>query len=126
MLKQTIITEDAPQAIGCYSQAVKADKYVYMSGQIGLSPQTMQLAATVEAQTHQVFKNLKAVAIASGGSLNDIIKLNIYLTDMNDFSVMNEIMSEYFIKPYPARAAIGVNQLPRGALIEIEAVMLLA
>jgi reactive intermediate/imine deaminase len=123
MGKQIIHTDDAPQAIGCYSQAVKVGDTVYMSGQIGLDPKTMELADGFENQTHQVFKNLSAVAKASGGNLSNIAKLNVFLTDMNNFASVNKIMAEYFSEPYPARAAIGVKELPKGAIVEADAVM---
>ena len=127
MSKQIIQTQQAPQAIGTYSQAVKVSggETVYLSGQIGLDAATMQMVNGIEAQIQQVFLNLKAVADASGGSLNDIVKLNIFLTDLDYFARVNEIMSSYFEQPYPARAAIGVKALPRGALVEMDAVMVL-
>lgn len=125
MVKQIIHTDDAPQAIGCYSQAVKVGNTVYMSGQIGLDPKTMELADGFEKQTHQVFKNLYAVAKAAGGNLANIAKLNVFLTDMNNFAIVNKIMAEYFSEPYPARAAIGVKELPKGAIVEADAVMVL-
>lgn len=127
MKKQIIQTADAPQAIGTYSQAVRvgAGDTVYLSGQIGLDPFTMQMVDGIEGQIQQVFLNLKAVAAASGGDLGDIVKLNIYLTDLANFARVNEIMASYFSQPYPARAAIGVAALPRGALVEMDAVMVL-
>jgi reactive intermediate/imine deaminase len=125
MSKSIIQTADAPAAIGTYSQAVRVDRTVYLSGQIGLDPATMQLVDGIEAQIHQVFKNLRAVATAAGGSLGDVAKLNVFLTDLGHFSRVNEIMSEYFSQPYPARAAVGVASLPRGALVEADAVMVL-
>jgi reactive intermediate/imine deaminase len=127
MTKQIIHTTDAPQAIGTYSQAVRINRgdTVYLSGQIGLNPATMQMADGIEAQIQQVFSNLKAVATASGGSLNDIVKLNIFLIDLDNFALVNEIMANYFTQPYPARAAIGVKALPRGALVEMDGVMVL-
>lgn len=126
MAKTTIHTDAAPQAIGPYSQAVKVGDTVYLSGQIALVPQTMQLAgAQIETQVEQVFKNLAAVATAAGGSLQDIVKLNVYLTDLADFAVVNEIMARVFREPYPARAAIGVGQLPKDASVEMDAVMVL-
>ena len=127
MSKQIIQTQHAPQAIGTYSQAVKVSggETVYMSGQIGLDASTMQMVTGIDAQIQQVFLNLKAVAAASGGSLNDIVKLNIFLTDLDHFSLVNEIMATYFDQPYPARAAIGVKALPRGALVEMDAVMVI-
>lgn len=126
MASKTIIqTPDAPAAIGTYSQAVRVDHTVYLSGQIGLDPITMQLAETTEGQIHRVFQNLRAVASAAGGSLNDVVKLNIYLTDLAHFAKVNEIMATYFYQPYPARAAVGVASLPRGADVEADAVMVL-
>jgi reactive intermediate/imine deaminase len=126
MDKRIIQTADAPAAIGTYSQAVRVDNTVYMSGQIGLDPSTMQLVDGVDAQIHQVFKNLAAVAAAAGGSLADVVKLNVFLTDLGHFSRVNEIMADYFAAPYPARAAVGVAALPRGALVEADAVMVAA
>ena len=125
MNKSIIQTADAPAAIGTYSQAVKVDHTVYMSGQIGLDPASMQLVDGIEAQIHQVFKNLSAVASAAGGSLADVVKLNVFLTDLGHFPKVNEIMSTYFTQPYPARAAVGVAALPRGALVEADAVMVI-
>jgi len=125
MSKSIIQTADAPAAIGTYSQAVRVDRTVYLSGQIGLDPASMQLVDGIEAQIHQVFKNLRAVANAAGGSLGDVAKLNLFLTDLGHFSRVNEIMAEYFSQPYPARAAVGVASLPRGALVEADAVMVL-
>lgn len=125
MTKQIIHTADAPQAIGTYSQAVRVSggDTVYLSGQIGLDPVSMQMANGIEAQIQQVFANLKAVAAASGGSLNDVVKLNIFLTDLDNFALVNETMAGHFSQPYPARAAVGVKALPRGALVEMDAVM---
>ena len=127
MKKQIIQTDDAPQAIGTYSQAVRVSTgdTVYISGQIGLDPSTMQMVNGIESQIQQVFLNLKAVTMAGGGTLEDIVKLNIYLTDLDDFAMVNKIMASYFGQPYPARAAIGVVALPRGALVEMDAVMVL-
>ena len=125
MSKQIIKTNDAPQAIGTYSQAVKAGNTVYLSGQIGLDPVSMQLVEGIEAQIHRVFKNLQAVALASNGTLADIVKLNVFLTDLGHFAKVSEIMAQYFIEPYPARAVVGVASLPRGALVEADAVMVL-
>ncbi len=125
-MKKTIIkTNDAPQAIGTYSQAVKAGNTVYLSGQIGLDPANMQLVEGIELQIHRVFKNLQAVALASNGTLADVVKLNVFLTDLGHFAKVNEIMAQYFQEPYPARAAVGVASLPRGALVEADAVMVL-
>ena len=125
MSKTIIATPDAPAAIGTYSQAVKAGNTVYLSGQIGLDPASMQLVDGIEAQIHQVFGNLRAVAIAAGGTLADVVKLNVFLTDLGHFTKVNEIMAQYFIQPYPARAAVGVASLPRGALVEADAVMVI-
>ncbi len=126
MTTKTIIsTPDAPAAIGTYSQAVRVDDTVYLSGQIGLDPDTMTLVDGIEAQVNRVFKNLRAVADASGGSLDDVVKLNIYLTDLGHFAKVNEIMATYFSQPYPARAAVGVATLPRGALVEADGVLIL-
>jgi reactive intermediate/imine deaminase len=126
MAKQIIHTDGAPQAIGTYSQAVKVDKTVYLSGQIGLDPVGMQLVDGIEAQVHRVFQNMRAVAEAAGGSMADIVKLNVFLTDLSNFALVNTIMAEYFTQPYPARAAVGVASLPRGALVEADGVMELA
>ncbi len=126
MATKTIIsTPDAPAAIGTYSQAVRVDDTVYLSGQIGLDPDTMILVDGIEAQVNRVFQNLRAVAVAAGGSMNDVVKLNIYLTDLIHFAKVNEIMATYFSQPYPARAAIGVATLPRGALIEADGMLVL-
>lgn len=123
--KEVIHAENAPKAIGCYSRAIKVANTVYLSGQIGLIPETMELVDGIEQQTHQVFKNLQAVVAAAGGTLNDIVKLNIYMTTMSNFALINQIMSEYFTAPYPARAAIGVQELPKGALVEADGVVIL-
>lgn len=125
MEKQIVSTAAAPAAIGPYSQAVRAGNTVYLSGQIGLDPATMQLVEGFEAQTRRVFDNLKAVAAAAGGSLADAVRITIYLTDLAHFPVVNEIMAAYFAQPYPARATIGVAQLPRGAQVEVDAVLVL-
>lgn len=124
-MSRTIIqTDKAPQAIGTYSQAVKCNNTVYMSGQIPLVPETMVLVeGDMEVQISRVFDNLQAVAQAAGGSLQDIAKLNIFLTDLNNFALVNEVMARYFKQPYPARAAIGVASLPKGAEVEMDAVM---
>ncbi|OZA13317.1 MAG: reactive intermediate/imine deaminase [Hydrogenophilales bacterium 17-62-8] len=124
-MKQIISTPQAPAAIGTYSQAVRAGDTVYMSGQIGLDPASMQMVDGIDAQIHQVFKNLAAVASAAGGSLADVVKLNVFLTDLVHFPKVNEIMAQYFSEPFPARAAVGVAALPRGALVEADAVMVL-
>ena len=123
MSKQIISSSLAPAAIGTYSQAVKVGNTVYMSGQIGLDPASMVLVDGVEAQIHRVFSNLKAVAEAAGGNMGDIVKLNIFLTDLTNFTMVNTIMAEFFTQPYPARAAVGVASLPRGALVEADGVM---
>lgn len=126
-MSRTIIqTNGAPAAIGTYSQAVKVGNTVYLSGQIGLDPQSMQLVEGIEAQVHRVFQNLQEVCEAAGGSLADIVKINIFLTDLGHFVLVNSIMAEYFAQPYPARAAVGVASLPRNALVEADAVMVLA
>ncbi|MGB7991565.1 MAG: RidA family protein [Candidatus Methylophosphatis roskildensis] len=125
MSKRIVSTHNAPAAIGTYSQAVVAGDTVYLSGQIGLEPATMTMADSFEAQTVRVFENLKAVAEAAGGSLADAVKLNLYLVDLENFAQVNEIMSRYFQQPYPARAAVGVKALPRGALVEADAVLVL-
>ncbi|SDY75338.1 RidA family protein [Nitrosomonas sp. Nm58] len=127
MNKQIIQTTDAPQAIGTYSQAIRVSggETVYLSGQIGLDPSTMQMVEGVESQIVRVILNMKAVAVASGGGLSDVVKLNVYLTDLANFAKVNEIMANHFSQPYPARAAIGVAALPRGALVEMDAVMVL-
>jgi reactive intermediate/imine deaminase len=123
MKNQIISTADAPQAIGTYSQAVRAGETVYLSGQIGLDPKTMQLVQGIEAQIHRVFQNLQAVAAAAGGAFDDVVKLNVYLTDLAHFPKVNEVMAGYFKEPYPARAAVGVAALPRGAIVEMDAVL---
>ena len=123
MSKQIISTSAAPAAIGTYSQAVKAGNTVYLSGQIGLDPASMQLVEGIEAQVRRVFDNLKAVTEAAGGSMSDIVKLNVFLLDLSNFALVNSIMAEYFTQPYPARAAVGVASLPKGALVEADAIM---
>jgi reactive intermediate/imine deaminase len=126
MLKEIINTDKAPQAIGTYSQAVRADRTVYLSGQIPLSPKTMTLVdGDIKAQIVQVFENLQAVAEAAGGTFADFVKLNVYLTDLAHFPLVNEVMGHYFQEPYPARAAVGVAALPKGALVEIDGIMCL-
>jgi len=127
MSKSTISTDKAPQAIGTYSQAVRVagGETIYLSGQIGLDPASMEMVQGIDAQIEQVIANLKAVITASGGSLSDVVKLNVYLTDLSNFSKVNEIMGKHFNQPYPARAAIGVAALPRGALVEMDAVVVL-
>ncbi|NIN37108.1 MAG: RidA family protein [Gammaproteobacteria bacterium] len=126
MSRSIISTDQAPQAIGTYSQAVKTGNTVYLSGQIPLVAETMELVeGDMRAQITRVFENLSAVAAASGGSLADVAKLNIYLTDLAHFPLVNEIMAEYFQEPYPARAAVGVAALPKGAQVEMDAVLVL-
>jgi len=126
MARKIIHTENAPSAIGTYSQAVQVGDTVYLSGQIALNPATMEMVeGDIELRIHQVFNNIKAVCNAADGELADIAKLNIYLTDLNNFAIVNEIMAEYFHQPYPARAAVGVAELPKGTDIEIDAVMVL-
>jgi reactive intermediate/imine deaminase len=126
MAKEPIHTPKAPAAIGPYSQAIRAGNTVYLSGQIPLNPATMELVkGDIRAQVRQVFDNLVAVAEASGGSLADAVRLTVYLTDLANFSVVNEIMTEYCKEPYPARAAIGVAQLPRGAAVEVDGILVL-
>jgi len=126
MKRTTVTTSDAPGAIGAYSQAVNVDGTVYLSGQIPLLPDTMTLVEGDDEQIHQVFRNLRAVANAAGGSLNDIVKLGVYLTDLSLFPRVNEIMAEYFDEPFPARAAVGVADLPKGARVEVEGIMSIA
>ena len=124
MDKQIISTSHAPEAIGTYSQATRHGDTIYLSGQIPLDPTNMRVVnGGIEHQIHQVFKNLQAVCEAAGGTLNDILKLNVYLTDMANFSAVNTVMAEYFLEPYPARAAVGVSALPRNVLVEMDAVM---
>lgn len=124
MSRQSIHTDRAPQAIGTYSQAVRAGDTVYLSGQVPFDPATMQLVTgDIEVQARRVFENLKAVAEAAGGSLDHAVKLTIFLTDLASFGKVNEVMATYFAKPYPARSTIGVAALPRGAQIEIECVL---
>ena len=124
--KSIIHTDKAPQAIGPYSQAVKAGDTVWISGQIPLDPETMEVVeGDFGAQTRRVFDNLKAVCVAAGGDLSNIVKVNIFLTDLANFAELNEIMATYFQEPYPARAAIGVSQLPKGVPVEIEAIMVI-
>jgi len=124
--KQPIQTSDAPQAIGTYSQAIKSGSAIYLSGQIGLDPRTMQVVDGFEAQAHQVIRNMKAVASAAGASIDDAVKVTVFLTDLATFGRLNEIMSQYLSQPFPARSAVGVSQLPRGALVEIEAILVKA
>jgi reactive intermediate/imine deaminase len=125
-MKQAIHTAAAPQAIGTYSQAIRCGDTVYLSGQIGLDPASMQLVDGIDAQIHRVFQNLQAVAAEVGARLDHAVKVTVYLTDLSNFARVNEIMSTYFTQPYPARAAIGVAGLPRGAQVEVDAVLNLA
>jgi reactive intermediate/imine deaminase len=125
MTKEIISTNEAPQAIGTYSQAIKKRNLIFLSGQIGLDPHTMKLVDGIELQIHQVFKNLLAVIKSAKADKADIVKLNIYLTDLKHFSLVNQIMEEYFEAPYPARAAVGVAQLPKEALIEADGFLVL-
>lgn len=127
MSKTVIHTNQAPAAIGAYSQAIRTGNTVYLSGQIPLQPETMQLAGEdFETQAHQVFKNLRAVCEAAGSNLNQIVKINAYLIDLANFATFNKVMEQYFTQPFPARAAVGVASLPRGALVEAEAILVLA
>lgn len=125
MFRQVIHTENAPAAIGTYSQAILVGDTLYLSGQIGLDPYSMELVKGIEAQIRRVFDNLKAVCEAAGGSLADIAKLNIFLTDLSHFQLVNQIMGEYFAQPYPARAALGVASLPKGALVEMDGIVVI-
>ena len=128
-MKNKINTDLAPSAIGTYSQAISVSDglTVYLSGQIPLLPSTMEMISdNIDDQIKQVFENLKSVCKASGGDLNDIVKLNVFLTDLSNFSKVNEIMSGYFYEPYPARAAVGIKELPRGALVEMDGVMVIS
>ena len=125
MTKLALISPDAPAAIGPYSQAIRAGDTVYLSGQIGLDPATMNLVEGLEAQAHQVFRNLRAVATAAGGTLDDMVKVSILMTDLGGFAKVNEIMATYFAQPYPARATYQVSALPRGAQIEVEGILVL-
>lgn len=125
MTRQIISTPNAPAAIGTYSQAVKVGDTIYLSGQIGLDPASMQMVNGIDAQIVRVFENLKAVAEAAGTTLAAAVKLNIYLTDLTHFAKVNETMARYFQQPYPARAAVGVKELPRGALVEADAVLVI-
>ncbi len=125
MSRQVIHTENAPAAIGTYSQAILVGNTLYLSGQIGLDPYSMELVDGIEAQIRRVFDNLKAVCEAAGGTLADIAKLNIFLTDLSNFQLVNQIMGEYFAQPYPARAALGVASLPKGALVEVDGIVII-
>ena len=125
-MKQIISTDKAPKAIGTYTQAVKVGDTVYLSGQIALIPETMEfLTGSVEEQIHRVFKNLAAVAEAAGGSLQDMVKLNVFLTDLGNFTTVNQVMAQYFSEPYPARAAVGVASLPRDAAVEMDGILVI-
>ena len=123
MSRQTIKTDKAPAAVGTYSQAVKVDHTVYISGQLGFDPDTMELKNGFEAQAKQVFANIKAICAAAGGSINDVVKFNVSLTDLNDFAALNEVFVANLSEPYPARAAVQVAALPKGGVVEIEAIM---
>jgi len=124
MTRHTISTINAPAAIGPYSQAIRHGNTVYLSGQIPLNPETMEVVTgDISAQAHRVFKNLRSVCEAAGGSLDDIVKVNIYMTNLGDFSTVNQVMAEYFSEPYPARATVGVSALPLGVEVEVEAVL---
>ena len=125
MSRQVIHTENAPAAIGTYSQAILVGNTLYLSGQIGLDPYSMELVEGIEAQIRRVFDNLKAVCEAAGGTLADIAKLNIFLTDLSNFQLVNQIMGEYFAQPYPARAALGVARLPKNALVEMDGIVII-
>ena len=125
MSRTTVSTPGAPGAIGTYSQAVSVNGTVYLSGQIALDPETMELVEGTPEQIHRVFENLRAVAEAAGGDLSQIVKLNVYLTDLADFPAVNEVMGAYFNEPYPARAAVGIAALPKGSKVEIEGIMVL-
>jgi len=128
-MKEKIYSDKAPKAIGTYSQAVSVNggKTIYLSGQIPLNPSSMEMVSdNIDDQIKQVFENLKSVCNASGGNLNDIVKLNVFLTDLTNFSKVNEIMASYFVEPYPARAAVGIKELPRAALVEMDAIMVIS
>ena len=125
MSRQVIHTENAPAAIGTYSQAILVGNTLYLSGQIGLDPYSMELVEGIEAQIRRVFDNLKAVCEAAGGTLADIAKLNIFLTDLSNFQLVNQVMGEYFAQPYPARAALGVASLPKNALVEMDGIVII-
>ncbi len=125
MSKTVITTTGAPGAIGTYSQAVRCGDTIYISGQIGLDPTTMQMVEGIDAQIHRVFSNLRAIAEAAGGTLAEAVRVTIYLTDLSHFAKVNEIMATYFPQPYPSRAAVGISSLPRGALVEADATLVL-
>lgn len=127
MSKEIISTSNAPQAIGTYSQAVKVDNTVYISGQIPLVPETMQVVeGDFKENARQVFRNIEAITVAAGGNINDLVKINIFLTDLSNFATVNEVMEEFFTQPYPARAALQISALPKGVSVEADAVMVLA
>ncbi|MBU5617631.1 MULTISPECIES: RidA family protein [unclassified Psychrobacter] len=126
MSRQTIQTDKAPAAVGTYSQAIKVDNTVYISGQLGFDPQTMELKNGFEAQAKQVFENIKAICEAAGGTINDVVKFNVSLTDLNDFAALNEVFMANLSEPYPARAAVQVAALPKGGVVEIESIMYIA
>ncbi len=126
MSRQTIQTDKAPAAVGTYSQAVKVDNTVYISGQLGFDPDTMELKEGFEAQAKQVFENIKAICTAAGGTINDVVKFNVSLTDLNDFAALNEVFIANLTEPYPARAAVQVAALPKGGVVEIESIMFIA
>ena len=123
MSRQTIQTDKAPAAVGTYSQAVKVGNTVYISGQLGFDPETMELREGFEAQAKQVFENIKAICSAGGGTINDVVKFNVSLTDLNDFAALNEVFIANLTEPYPARAAVQVAALPKGGVVEIESIM---
>ena len=123
MSRQTIQTDKAPAAVGTYSQAVKMGNTVYISGQLGFDPDTMELREGFEAQAKQVFENIKAICTAAGGTINDVVKFNVSLTDLNDFAALNEVFIANLTEPYPARAAVQVAALPKGGVVEIESIM---
>ena len=126
MNKQTIATPDAPAAIGTYSQAVRVGNTIWVSGQIPLDPSTQEMVkGGFEAEARRVFDNLRAIVVAAGATLDDVVKANVYLTDLSHFALVNQVMSEYFREPYPARAAVGVAALPRGAQVEVECIVAL-
>ena len=125
MTKIVINSKNAPKAIGTYSQAIKKDKLIFLSGQIGLDPNTMNLVDGINNQIHQVFQNLIQVINESGATIFEVVKLNVYLTNLENFSLVNEIMEEYFSEPYPARAAVGVSSLPKGAQVEVDGFVML-
>jgi len=126
MNKQIVSTTEAPAAIGTYSQAVRVGNTIWVSGQIPLDPRTKQLVeGGIEAEVRQVFDNLKAIVVAAGGTFDDVVKANVYLTDLSHFALVNKVMAEYFREPYPARAAVGVASLPRGAQVEVECIVAL-